>query len=252
MNMQRPEGGIIHKAGGIGHFIFEDNAETTTTLSPSTLVILFCCKDIRSRFSAAYFTCSYSESIQHGCSQVLKGLIPPVKQRSLRQPEPALLCYICRVYPRTSINHLLQEQPRRNQTAQSAADFNLMKQSDTHQIVKVWDGRGRTGGKGGRHANYNHVFIESTVDAEKVQLKPGGRIPIEQLEHTAVQIKAKVAQRVTFTWIDRWGTIKKYAAAQKILKHKTNTKMTISSIYILVRLNLQHHSWVLAFIVECK
>lgn len=108
MNIQCPDVGITHR----------NHAQNQ---SPSSLVIIFQCKNIRSRLTTVCFACSYSGS------QVLKGLIPLVKQRSLRQPDPALSCYICRVYPRTSMHHLLQKQPRRNQTAQSAADFNLMK-----------------------------------------------------------------------------------------------------------------------------
>lgn len=73
------------------------------------------------------------------CSEALKGWIPPVEQRSLRQSESALLCYMCRIYLCTWKDHLLQEQPRRIQTTQSAADVNLMKSSDWHRTVKIWD-----------------------------------------------------------------------------------------------------------------
>lgn len=84
----------------------------------------------------AYFACSYYEHMQCVCSQALKWLIPPEKQRSLRELESARLC---RIYPCTWKDHLLQEQPRQIQTTQSAADVNMLKSSARHWIVKVWD-----------------------------------------------------------------------------------------------------------------
>lgn len=87
----------------------------------------------------AHFACSYHEHMHCVCSEALKGLIPPVKQWSLRQSESALLCYTCRLYLCIWKDHLLQEQPRRIQTTQSAADINLMKWLDRHQTVKIWD-----------------------------------------------------------------------------------------------------------------
>lgn len=60
-------------------------------------------------------------------------------------------------------------------------------------------------GRGG-YSNYDHVFTELTADAEKIQLQPGGRIPLVQLEHTAVQIKAEMSKCVSTFYLNRLKT----------------------------------------------
>lgn len=156
----------------------------------------------------AYFACSYYEHMHCVCSEALKGWIPPVEQRSLRQSESALLCYMCRIYLCTWKDHLLQEQPRRIQTTQSAADVNLMKSSDWHRTVKIWDKKKTTTtinnnkNKTHRqtHANCGLVFTELTARAEQGWFQPGVSVSLVQLEYSAVvHIKLKLKRENVFS-----------------------------------------------------